>query len=233
VTSAIGELAHVVRPARGAPAGALVLLHGRGADERDLHPLLDELDPDRRLVGVTPRAPLELEPGGFHWYVVRRVGYPDPPTFFDAFARLSAWLDALPDALGVSWQRTVLGGFSQGAVMAYALGLGPGRPSPAGLIALSGFIPTVEGFDLDLAASRGLPVAIGHGTLDPVISVDFARAARARLEAAGLDVTYRESRMWHAIDPLFVAVLQNWLRAAVPAPERAAARRGREETPWP
>jgi phospholipase/carboxylesterase len=226
MTSAIDELAHLVRPARGAPAGALVLLHGRGADERDLHPLLDELDPDRRLVGVTPRAPLELEPAHFHWYVVPRVGYPDPRTFLDAFARLSAWLHALPDAVGVPSERTVLGGFSQGAVMSYALGLGPGRPSPAGLVALSGFIPTVEGFDLDLGGRRALPVAIGHGTLDPVISVDFARAARARLQAGGLDVTYRESRVWHAIDPLFIAVLHNWLRAAVPPPEVAAARRG-------
>ena len=55
------------RPAQGESAGSLVLLHGRGADERDLYPLLDALDPERRLRGLTPRAPLALPPGGRHW----------------------------------------------------------------------------------------------------------------------------------------------------------------------
>ena len=53
-----------VRPADGEPEGALVLLHGRGADELDLFPLLEVFDPERRLVAATPRAPLALPPGG-------------------------------------------------------------------------------------------------------------------------------------------------------------------------
>ena len=69
-------IAHLERPAAGEPEGLLVLLHGRGADERDLFPLLDLLDPERRLLGVTPRGPLTLPPGGAHWYVVREIGYP-------------------------------------------------------------------------------------------------------------------------------------------------------------
>jgi phospholipase/carboxylesterase len=112
------------RPAAGEPAGALVLLHGRGADEHDLYPLLDELDPERRLQGYTPRAPLALPPGGAHWYVVPRVGYPDPATFREGYGALVEWFDALPFPA----ERIVLGGFSQGAVMSYALGLGAGRP---------------------------------------------------------------------------------------------------------
>lgn len=98
-----------------------------------------------------------------------------------------------------------------GAVMAYALGLGAGRPSPAGILALSGFIPTVERFELDLSDRAGFPVAIGHGTHDPVISVQFGRDARRQLEAARAQVLYRESPMFHGIDPVFVHVLQNWL----------------------
>ena len=60
------SLAHLVRPAAGEPAGALVLFHGRGTSEHDLYPLLDALDPERRLLGVTPRGPLILPPGGAH-----------------------------------------------------------------------------------------------------------------------------------------------------------------------
>ena len=210
-------LRHERRDAAGEPEGAVVLLHGRGADERDLLPLLDVLDPERRLAGLTPRGPLALPPGGAHWYVVPRVGFPDRDTFLATSERLAAWLAAVPEATGVPWERTVLGGFSQGAVMAYALGLGPGRPSPAGIVALSGFIPTVAGWDVDLAAHASVPVAIGHGTHDPIIPVDFARAARARLEPAGLPLTYRETPMGHTIDPGFVPVLREWLGARVRA----------------
>src|SRR5581483_4869609 len=84
------------RPATGEPEGALVLLHGRGADEHDLFPLLEVFDPERRLDGFTPRAPLALPPGGAHWYVVPRVGFPDADTFWSSYRALAAWLDALP-----------------------------------------------------------------------------------------------------------------------------------------
>jgi phospholipase/carboxylesterase len=210
---------HRFRPAAGDPDGAIVLLHGRGTDEFDLLPLLEALDSERRLVGLTPRAPLSLPPGGAHWYVVRKVGYPDQQTFYDSLERVSAWLDVLPDELQVPWERTVLGGFSMGAVMSYAIGLGLGRSAPAGIMALSGFMPTVEGFELDLGRARDLPVAIAHGSADPVISVDFGRDARRRLEAAGADVLYRESPVPHTIDPAFIPDLRDWLARVLPARE--------------
>jgi phospholipase/carboxylesterase len=207
---------HQFRAAAGTPDGALVLLHGRGTDEFDLLPLLEALDPERRLVGLTPRAPLALPPGGAHWYIVRQVGYPDRGTFFDSLSSVSEWIDTLPEELGVPWERIVLGGFSMGAVMSYALGLGPGRTTPAGIMALSGFIPTVEGFELELQRARGLPVAIAHGTADPVIAVEFGRDARDRMEAAGADVLYHESPVPHTIDPAIVPDLRDWLAKTVP-----------------
>jgi phospholipase/carboxylesterase len=205
-------ISHLERPAAGEPAGVLVLLHGRGADERDLFPLLDALDPERRLLGVTPRGPLSLPPGGAHWYAFRDVGYPDPATFFETYAALTEWLDGL----GFEAERTVLGGFSQGAVMTYALGLGSGRPRPAALVALSGFMPTVPGFELSLEPPLP-PVAIGHGTYDPVISVEFSRQARELLEAAGGEVLYREYPLPHAVDPRFLAELAPWVESKLPS----------------
>ena len=215
MSDGLGALEYQLRPARGEPEGALVLLHGRGTNQFDLLPLLDELDPARRFVGLTPQGPLALAPGGFHWYATRAVGYPDHDTFHHSYALTAQWLDALPEALGVPWTRTVLGGFSMGAVMSYALGLGAGRPAPAGILALSGFMPVVDGFELDLSDREGYPVAIGHGTQDPVIPVNFGREARARLEAAGARVVYRESPMFHAIDPGFVDVLQSWVAEVI------------------
>ena len=201
-----------VRPAAGTPQGALILLHGRGADEHDLHGLLDIFDPDRRLVGLTPGGPLSLPPGGRHWYVVPRVGFPEPESFSKTYADLTALLDDQLEEHGVGWDRAVLGGFSQGAVMSYAVGLGSGRPLPAGVLAMSGFIPTVDGWSLREDGLHGFPVAIAHGSMDPVISADFARAARDRLAATGAAVLYRESPMAHTIDPRVVPDLQAWVR---------------------
>ncbi|HEX8102667.1 MAG TPA: phospholipase, partial [Solirubrobacteraceae bacterium] len=128
------------RPAAGEPAGLLILHHGRGADEHDLLGVGDVLDPGRRLHVITPRAPLSL-PGwpGHHWYVVPRVGYPDPDTFGAAYAELAAFHDEQWERTGIAPEATVFGGFSMGSVMSYALGLPAARPAPAGILAFSGF----------------------------------------------------------------------------------------------
>ncbi|MFN2468723.1 MAG: alpha/beta hydrolase [Gaiellaceae bacterium] len=212
----LDALVHRLRPPDGEPRGALVLLHGRGTDEFDLAPLIDLLDPKRRLLGVTPGGPLALPPGGRHWYALHEIGYPDPPTFASTFERLSGWLDALAAETGIPLGRTLLGGFSQGAVMGYALALARGRPRPAALVALSGFVPTVEGLVLDLDSPLP-PVAIGHGTLDPVITAEWSRRARALLEEAGAEVFYREYPLPHAVDPGFLHELAPWLEAALAA----------------
>jgi phospholipase/carboxylesterase len=214
--SGVDALPHLMRRPEGDPAGALVLFHGRGTSEQDLYPLLDALDPQRRLLGATPRGPLILPPGGAHWYVVREIGYPDRDTFSASYELASGWLDALAEESGIPPERTVIGGFSQGAVMSWALGLGRGRPRPAGIVALSGFLPTVERFKLDLTPPLP-PVAIGHGTLDPVISVEWGRKAKELLQGAGAEVLYRESPMPHSVDPSFIEELQPWVSDVVGA----------------
>jgi phospholipase/carboxylesterase len=198
------------RPPAGEAEGALVLFHGRGADEDDLFPLLDVLDPERKLHGYTPRAPFALPPGGAHWYVVPRVGYPDPPTFHASYAEASDWLDSLP------FERIVLGGFSQGCVMSLALGLGAGRPRPFAICGFSGFIPVVDGWELD--TTRPLPpVALGHGALDPVIGVAFGRKARDEILAAGGELLYREYPLPHTLDSAFLHEVRDWLQGKLKA----------------
>jgi phospholipase/carboxylesterase len=215
-------LEHVERPASDDPEGLLVLHHGRGSDERDLIGLADVLDPEGRLHVVSPRAPLTL-PGwqGYHWYVVPRVGYPDPETFRASYGELAALHDELWRRTGVGPERTVLGGFSMGSVMSYSLGLGPDRPAPAGILAFSGFVPTVEGWLPDLP--RDTRAFIAHGRNDPVMNVEFARTARRLLEEGGLPVSYHESDAAHHIDPAHIDPARTWLAETL----SAAARRSR------
>lgn len=211
-------LVHTERPADGDPEGLLVLHHGRGTDEHDLLPLAEVLDPDRRLHVVTPRAPLTL-PGspGFHWYIVPRVGYPDPDTFAASYRQLVDLHGELWERTGVGPERTVFGGFSMGSVMSYALGLGSDRPRPAGLLAFSGFVPTVDGWEPELSSRAGLPVFIAHGRNDPVIEVEFARQAQQLLSGGGLEVSYHESDVGHQIDPAHLPLAAAWLRSVVQA----------------
>ena len=206
-----------LREPAGEPAGALVLNHGRGADENDLFGLLDELDPERRLLGVTTGAPwIGVPPGGRHWYVVERVGYPHPDTFERSFSALGQSIDGLLAERGIEPSRMVVGGFSQGTVMSYALALGADRPEPAGVVAMSGFIPEVEGWRPDLGSRSALPVFIHHGAADPVIGVEFARSARRTLQEAGIEPDYRESDAGHWLPPEVLGAAREFVASAVP-----------------
>ena len=217
------SLLYSERPAAGDPTGLLILHHGRGADERDLLDLANTLDPDQRLHVAAPRAPLTL-PGwpGYHWYQVPRVGFPDPATFHAAFGELASFHDELWRRTGLSPAQTVLGGFSMGSVMSYALGLDAGRPAPAGILAFSGFIPTVPGWSPTLKDRRQLRVFIAHGRLDLVMEIEFARSARDLLESAGLSVSYHESDVAHAIDPDQLALAAEWVAATLDRGNAAA-----------
>jgi phospholipase/carboxylesterase len=212
----MSALVYRERPADGAAEGLLILHHGRGSDEHDLLALGDALDPERRLHLVTPRAPLR-PPGalGNHWYLVPRVGHPDPDTFHAAREQLAELHDELAERTGIPASRTILGGFSMGAVMSYALGLDRARPSPAAILAFSGFIPTVEGWAPDLAKHAGVRVFVAHGDRDPVIDVGFARAAVRTLLAGGLEVEYEESHGAHHIDPAQIDPARAWVASSL------------------
>jgi len=209
-------LTYLERPAANRPGGLLVLHHGRGTDERDLLGLADALDPARRLRVVTPRAPLAL-PGspGYHWYLVPRVGYPDPDTFQAARNALAELHDRLWEESGIAPGRTVLGGFSMGAVMSYAMALGADRPPVAGIMAFSGFVPVVKGWEPALEDRRGTRAFIAHGRADPVIEIGFGHRARDLIEASGLEVEYHESDVGHQIDPAQLSAAVEWLDRTV------------------
>src|SRR5262249_45006151 len=154
----------------------LLLLHGYGADERDLGGLLSYLDPDGRFATVMPRGPLATPPG-FSWYDITNE---DPQQVAESYAESLAAVDDLLDAAcvehGFARSGAGVGGFPQGAGLALALGLGPSdRDRPAAVLAMS---PAVQPglFGVDVEAARGVAVLLQHGTEDPMVPAKGTRA---------------------------------------------------------
>jgi len=191
----------LVQPAGGTSSGdfpALVLLHGRGADETDLMGLAEYLN--EKLYIISIRAPYRWSHGpGFTWFDIEDIGLPNEEMFAESYRQLSVFLRGLPDRFPVNRARMTLCGFSMGAMMSYSVAMK--EPEMLnGIIALSGLIP--QGFP-DRQHLRGKiagkPFFISHGVHDSVIPVAFGQKARDLLREAGAKVTYREYDMDHQI----------------------------------
>jgi thioredoxin 1 len=214
----MGLTTHVVRGRQA--SRLLVLAHGLGADERDLSQLVAHLDPEGHFLAVLPRGPYSAPPG-FAWF------HFGDETLTSSTMRSS--LDALDQAVddacrsnGLSRADGVIGGFSQGCVLALGLGLGAGRTKPAGILGMSGFLP--DGVPIDL--SDAPPVLLQHGTNDPLIPVSRGRETAEALAADGVPVVYREYPMQHEVTLEGVRDAKAWLdrvrngeRPSEPLPE--------------
>lgn len=191
----------------------LVLVHGLGADERDLGGLVPHLDPGGRFVVVLPRGPRPYGPG-WQWYDFGPGG-PEPSSFLACVDALDAVVDRAVEEHGLRREEAVVGGFSQGATLTLALGLRRSpRPHPAGILAMSGFLPEVEG--LEYAWDETLPpVLMQHGTYDPLLPVAWARRSAQELARHGVPVVYGEYPMAHQVSLESVRQGARWLEAVV------------------
>jgi phospholipase/carboxylesterase len=195
--------------AGGGDGPMLVLLHGYGAPGEDLVPLARQLALPPEVRFAFPAAPLVLEQGlppehsGRAWWPIDMVELQraamlkdyaaltsrTPVGLADARGAVVALLDALEHDHGVDPKKLILGGFSQGAMLATDVTLRAERP-PAGLAILSGtLIASGEWLPL-MKARAGLPVLQSHGRADPVLSYAVAETLRDELSAAGLDLEF-------------------------------------------
>jgi phospholipase/carboxylesterase len=193
---------------------SIVALHGRGTDEYDLLPLIEALGLDKVLV-VSPRAPLTLDLGGFAWYEIGDEGTPHAETFRRSVVVLRNFLEEIKTAYSINPERLVLLGFSQGTVMAYAVGL-QDPASVRGIAALSGYVPEKSGLPLRLHRLNGFPVFISHGVYDEVIPVKLGRTSAEALKDAGASVVYHEYEMGHEVREETLRDLRMWLMKLLP-----------------
>ena len=189
----------------------LLLLHGYGADERDLGGLLGYLDPEGRFAAVMPRGPVAAPPG-FSWFDITAT---EPEVLAEAFAAALAAVDDLLDTAcaehGFDRAEAVVGGFSQGGGLALAIGLGPSeRVRPAGVLAMSPFVPPGL-LGIDLEGARDVPVLLQHGSADPMIPTAGTRGLAEALIEAGLPVVFGEFPMGHEVSLESVQQAQQWL----------------------
>jgi len=207
----------------------LLLVHGYGADERDLGGLLPYLDPEGHFLTVLPRGPVAAPPG-FSWYDIGSVGagHTVDVTFMSSLEALDDLLDEVCVQHGKERSEAVVGGFSQGGGLAIALGLRRSdRPHPAAVLAMSTYLPDVEGFDYDWDAAAEIPVLVQHGTDDPLIPVERGgRALAQTLLDHGVPTVYGEYPMGHAVALESLQQAREWLddvragsRPSAPMPE--------------
>ncbi|MCW7491595.1 esterase [Leptospira sp. 2 VSF19] len=190
----------------------LLLLHGVGSNEEDLFSLSNFL-PDSFLV-VSLRGPLKLGPGSFGWYeVLFTTGQPKINLEQEAESRklLLQFLEYLKINYQFDESNVWIGGFSQGAIMSYSIGLlHPEKVK--GIIALSGRL--LEENKIQVKVSEKIldkKIFISHGTNDRVLSVEYARSVKGYLESIGLHPHYQEYEEGHSINREMLKDLIQWL----------------------
>jgi thioredoxin 1 len=151
------------------------------------------------------------------------------PEFVPSLDALDDLLDSASAEHGLSRHQSVVAGFSQGAGLTLALGLRrSSRPRPAALLAMSGFLPDVDGLEYDFSAPP--PVMVQHGTEDPLIDVKHGREAARTLDASGVPVVYKEYPMQHQVALESLSDAAQWL-GSVLGGERPSGPPGEEPEP--
>ena len=149
----------------------LVLLHGFGADENDLAPLVQHIDPDGRFTSICFRAPIDLVPFGAAWYERDDSGVVDSATFRTSVQAIDRTIDAVCEAGSFSTFRDGHHRFSQGCAMTLAVSLSKDTDiRPAAMACLSGMLQEIPDFEYDL--TQVPDTLIQHGTLDPMVDIE-------------------------------------------------------------
>ncbi len=202
------------------PVGSVIWLHGLGADGHDFEPIVPELKLPSgvALRFVFPHAPVQAVTinGGMEmrsWYDVKSFdsdGRADREGVLESSTLLEE-LIAGEIARGIDPGKIVIAGFSQGGAVALHTVLHT-QHNIAGLMALSTYLPLPD--DIQNAVCRkDLPIFMAHGSFDPVLHMEWARASADKLVASGYTVEWHEYPMAHAVCPQEIADISTWLCA--------------------
>jgi thioredoxin 1 len=187
----------------------LVLMHGLGANEQDLAALAPIIDPDGAFVVVCPRGPYAYGPG-FAWF---RMEAPDTArlTMSSSLGAVDEVIESALAEYDLKREEMVAGGFSMGGAMSIKYTFRTAeKPRPAGVLVMSGFLPSEASDELDFAGTLP-PVLMQHGTLDPMVPIDRARATARILQEHNVPLVFREYPMQHHVTPDSARDAMDWL----------------------
>ncbi len=194
----------------------VVLLHGFGASMRDLAGLAPAIDRSGYLY-LFPNAPIQMQIGpgvsGYAWTPSGQSGGEDAATRAEEL--LVGFFDEAMERHSIAEGGMVMGGFSQGGMMTYRFGLR--RPEMfAGLVILSGRVPSPDALSENLPVHRDQPIFVAHGTQDTMIGVNDARQSRDFLTSERYSPQYHEYQMAHEINQQVISDMKSWLHNVMP-----------------
>jgi len=209
------SLHHLIRPDSGKfnPAPVLIMLHGYGSDEEDLFSFTPELPEDLFVISV--RAPHRLQPFGYAWYSINfnaeRGKWSDLEQAVASRDAIARFVEEALDAYHLDRDRVNLLGFSQGAILGYALTLSfPKRFRT--LVALSGYIdPGMLHPGYRTADHSQLQVYASHGQVDMVIPPEWAQQSSNFLTEMGIGHVYEEYPVGHGVSGENFSSFRRWL----------------------
>lgn len=203
---------------------AVIWLHGLGADGNDFVPVVDELGlPDNHGVRfVFPNAPARPVTinGGMvmrAWYDILGVDVAskEDGEGINASGRKVEELIAREVDRGISAERIVLAGFSQGGAIALHTALRH-KARLAGIMALSSYLPLRDSLDAEASSNnQDTPIFWAHGQSDPMIPMPLGEGSRKRLESAGYTVAWHSYNMQHEVCLEEIHAIGAWLRGVL------------------
>ena len=192
----------------------ILLLHGYGSNEEDLFSFATEL-PDEYYI-ISARAPYDMQYGAFAWYAINFDA--DENKFSDheqakvSRDLIAGFIDELIQTYPIDTKKVALVGFSQGAILSYAVALSyPEKVQK--VVAMSGYL-NLEIIAEDYLKNNftNLKLFASHGTVDQVIPVEWARKTPAIVENLGINITYKEYPIGHGVAPQNFYDFKNWIQ---------------------
>ena len=190
-----------------------VLIHGYGSNEEDLFSFAQDLPENAHIVSV--RARYDIPYGGFAWYDINFVNnekWMDEDQAIESRNKLVDFIDAITQQENLDVENVTLMGFSQGAILSYAIALNnPGKIKNVAI--LSGYPEhkIIGEFDQTKDFSN-LNFFVSHGTEDVVLPIELGKMGEEFLESLNIKFEYHEYRSGHGIVPQNYHDLMTWIK---------------------
>ncbi|MFM9825321.1 alpha/beta hydrolase [Flavobacterium sp.] len=191
----------------------LLLLHGYGSNEDDLFSFSTELPEDYYIISA--RAPFDMQYKSYAWYAINfdadENKFSDHNQAVESRDLIAVFIDELIANYPIDATRVTLIGFSQGAILSYAIALSYPEKVQR-VVAMSGYLnPEIIKDDYLKNTFSNLKIFASHGTVDQVIPVEWGRKAKPFLENLGIATTYKEYPIGHGVSPQNFYDFKNWL----------------------